>query len=281
MPGNRRLSPQWRDDYRQTVYPFGDGSRLRSRTGVQLPVDLLEDASLYPIGRGSRIYLSELRVSGDRIVFVLGDELSPQIASGQSLLTQPQDVVEIFDTLNRPAGVLVSTASRLLASPSWGLGSHVFDISQTTFAASCVIPSPEVGLQGLRLDDGTVVFGEAWLIGDDGVVLSTTTEEVPAVNGQEAYTRQILRADLVGDPLYRRRLCDPQALFTTPRPVRGLRIVNGARSFVCYPDDYGNMQIQANNFLTERPSLRLCQNAAGLVLQMEGSLLTGDAHVTE
>ena len=71
--------------------------------------------------------------------------------------------------------MLISATDRLSAFQTLGIGTHVFERAHTEFAATVCVPVPEIGINGFILDDGTLLTGDVWLIGTDGVVIRKTT----------------------------------------------------------------------------------------------------------
>jgi hypothetical protein len=69
-----------------------------------------------------------------------------------------------------------------------------------------VIPTPEVGVRGFLTEAGALLTGDVWWVGERGIVVRDDGGTV--------------RVDVVGDPLFARRLCFPLGLFATPRFIR-------------------------------------------------------------
>jgi hypothetical protein len=202
----RILHPEFRDEQLYSRYPFADGASLTSRGGLALTPDTFLDASVYPIGGGARAYLSVLGVAPGLVTIWIGDPALARRASAAFDPLDPPDRLALTDAAGRPAGLLLADPVLLAATQAWPAGEHVFDPAATEFAASCTIPTPGTGLQGLATADGQVLAGDVWLIGEDGVVVR---EEDGAI-----------RIDVVGDPLFARRLCQGEGTFATPNFVR-------------------------------------------------------------
>jgi hypothetical protein len=86
------------------------------------------------------------------------------------------------------------------------------------------------------------------------------------------HTARVIRVDVVGDPLFRRRLCQPQSLFATPRPVRSIlfRDANGFE-FQTEPDAVGNVLLTGNNFLAPATVLRVATVPGGVKIGAVGA----------
>jgi hypothetical protein len=203
----RIIHPEFRNENQGSNYPFADTASLISRDKIVLPPDMFIDASIFPIGGGPRPYISALVVSNRLVTIWIGDPTNAQLASGSFDPLAPPGMIALADRYGRPAGLFVSDPLQLAAAQTWSSGTHTFDVGATEFAASCTIPTPEPGVRGLLAAQGILLTGDAWLVGEQGVVLSKD------VDGN-------IRVDVVGDPLFARRQCAPVDLFSTPRVVR-------------------------------------------------------------
>ncbi len=268
----RILFPEWRRQNEPTRYPFSDESTLFNAAGRVLVEGTFLDAALYPIGASAGLYLSTVVVTHTTVTMTLASPAGVAATGGFSLVSPPDEVV-FTDVYGRPAGVLVSEGRRLGLFQAWGVGTHEFLPAETEFAASCVVPTPEIGIRGIRLETGELFVGDVWLVGDDGVVLRASTVEVPVPG--TAMTRRVteIRVDVVGDALFRRRLCFPQSLFETPRFVKAIRFVGPNDDFTCGPDAAGNMRLVANNALAADTVLRINTTADALVIKAVGSTI--------
>jgi len=267
----RILHPEWRQYFETTKYPFADTATLSNEESDQnfIPDGTFFDAALYPIGGQSRLYLSTVSISGDVATLHIGDSRTTRLASGTINLLNPADDVALTDAYGRPAGVLVSNASKLLAFQGWTTGDHEFDISHTEFASRVCIPTPEIGVRGFELDDGSIVTGDVWFMGDDGVVL-TYREETESVPGQigEVQPVNVIRVDVVGDPLFRRRLC--QAVFNVPIFLQSITARQGCREVFCRGDANGNVNITVASQDAPDTILRVRSTADGILIETVG-----------
>jgi hypothetical protein len=151
----------------------------------------------------------------------------------------------------------VSEPQRLAAFASFGVGDHEFTQNQTEFVATVCMPTPEIGLRGVVLPDGTIMSGALWFVGEDGIVITDSEVTVPGGCGVPTVDYPTIRVDIVGDPLFRRRLCQPRELFTTPKFVKKIKVVNGDNTWECAPDTNGRMYIQGNDSLAAKAALRV------------------------
>jgi hypothetical protein len=264
--------PQWRAEHEAVKYPFAGHSRLANDAGQVIVEGTLLDAALYPVGGRSRCYLSRVVVDHATVTLYAGDDADPLRCSGSFAVTAPPDNVPLADALGRPAGLLVSEGRRLALFASFGVGTHAFEPADTEFAATACFPTPEVGVRGFLLDDGTLLTGDVWLVGDDGVVLRRESVTVPARACGGADTRvEVIRVDVVGDPLFRRRLCAPNDLFTTPRFLRSVTFKDAHQSVQCFPNADGDIKFTVLNDLKADTVLRITPTARGNLVEVVGS----------
>lgn len=261
MP-ERILFPEWRKQNETTKYPFSETATLTNRQGKIILEGVFIDANLYPIGGGVGLYLSKVIVTHSTVTLYIGNEGSAELCSTSFSILNPPVTLELTDTYGRPAGILISATDRLSAFQTLGAGTHSFERSHTEFAATVCVPVPEVGIRGFLLDDGTLLTGDVWLVGTDGVVLRKTTVTRDVACGPTV-TYDAIRVDVVGDPLYRRRLCDPQALFETVNPVRSMRFMSEDLTFDCSPSA-GNIAIGVNNAAAADSILRVTNENTGI-----------------
>ena len=257
---------QFRDELGETNYPFAAAATLTSTDGIVLPAGLFVDAAIHPIGGLSGAYLSSLEIDYTQITVTIGDSGTVARATGTYQLPAKVDQIPLLDFQGRPAGILISDASRLISIGTLPTGITRFSRAATEFVASVCIPTPEIGISGFLLDDGAFFSGEVYLVGGDGVVLSPEFELDP-VTGLPMW---IIRLDVVGDPLFRRKLCGASDHFTTPNFVRTLRIVGGSYTFDIQPDQYGDVKLSANNAEAHDTVLRVRTTSAGIVVEVAG-----------
>lgn len=253
----RILFPEWRRQFEGTKYPFSQRTTLANAGGRFLTETTFLDAALYPVGAGGRLFLSAVVLTHQTAALTLATPDQPQIATATFSLTAPPDQVVFSDAAGRPAGVLISESQRLALFQSWGVGTHEFSVEQTEFCPSVVFPTPEVGVRGFVLETGEVFVGDVWIVGDDGVVVRLEETDVPDDDGCGVRRVKVVRLDVVGDPLFRRRLCSPRDLFHTPRFVKTLRVVAPNGTVDCPPGPAGNVLLVTNGHLAADTILRI------------------------
>ena len=275
MPSQIR-HPEWRESLEDTKYPFEPAATLTSDTGNKIPEESFIDAHLYPIGAGVSMFLSKISVTSEFVTFYIGDadtgSSTTSVASGAISVPGTDSNVRLTDPYGRPAGVLISTSENLGLFRSFGIGDHIFGKEDTPFVAMACMPTPQVGVRGITIPDGTLFTGPVWIVGEDGVVVTKETVTDPATCDTAQQTNDVIRIDVVGDPLFRRRLCVPRNLFTTPNFIQKIRVVNGDSEFTCAPDEHGYFTIHGNDSLAGDAALRVRITEDGrLEFVVEGS----------
>jgi len=267
----RVLHPEWRDSHETTKYPFADTVTLTN--GEQfIPETAFLDAILHPIGGRERLRLSKLVLTHEDVTIYIGDAGDKERASVSFDLLSPPDSLALADAHGRPAGLLVSTADRLAIFQSWPVGTHEFTAAQSEFVASVCVPTPEVGFRGFILQDGSVFAGDIWLLAEDGIVFTPDTN--PTVGEGCAIApvvEQAIRMDVVGDPLFRRRLC--AGLFESPRFLQRITIQNKGIQFTCQPNSDGIFKMTTGHQDAESPVLRIRSTPEGLLIEAVGEKL--------
>jgi hypothetical protein len=251
----RIVHPEFRNENLDSLYPFADTATLLSRDKISLTPDMLIDAVVYPIGAGPRVYISSLEVSNRVVTIWIGDATRPQLASGSFDPLAPPNLIALADGYGRPAGLFVADPILLASAQSWPTGAHVFDIGATEFAASCTISTPEEGVRGLLASQGILLTGDTWIIGENGIQVSLDDDGS-------------IRVDVVGDPLFARRLCYPAQSYSPPRFVK---TINGIA-----PDSEGNFQIAVANASAPDTVLRIVPKPPDtLIIGLVGSTVHG------
>lgn len=249
MP-EKHLFPEWRDQQRQSKYPFADHATLTNGLDT-LTKGLFLDARLFVLGGGDRQYLSSVTIEIDQAVFTIGDADSAAIAYGVLDFTSIQDTIALEDAYGRPAGVLVSSADALAAFTSWTVGEHAFTVDQAEFTATVTVPQPQPGVRGFIVED-TLFAQDVYLMGEQGVYL---TQDGPYI-----------RVDIVGDARARQRFCEQLFSFEQPWFVR---TINGYG-----PDVYGDFKIVSGANLSTDTALRVEPQPDGLGFRLIGSVTT-------
>ena len=243
------LFPEWRNEQTKSKYPFADSATLNNGTDF-IPKSLFVDARLFVIGGGARQFISQVTVATEGVYIYISDENEEIIASGYVELASITGTVELLDAYERPAGVLVGEVSQLATLASWAAGDHTFEIDETEFTATVVVPQPQIGVRGF-LVEGKLFAGDAWIVGEQGVFLTLDGEYI--------------RVDIVGDPLARQRFCEQVFSYDQPWFIR---TITGYTS-----DEYGDFKIMAGSQLASDTVLRIEQRKNGIGFKLVGKIL--------
>lgn len=262
--------PEFIRELEGTRYPFVATASLSNGRDTFLEGTFL-DAHLYSVLGTQRYYISRVVVTSSQMTIIIGDENEAERLTGKISMPIDTDVIQLADIYGRPGGILVSEPARLSLLAAWGIGEHRFEQKQTEFCVTCQMPVPDPGVTAIRLAGGELLSGKVWLVGEDGVVLRTELTTDRKGNVVES-----LRIDVVGDPLFLQRLCNPESLFAAVNPVRAIRIKQGDYVYECEPDDQGNFSMQMNDSLVADAALRLRTTPEGIVIAVEGSTNAGN-----
>lgn len=250
--------PEWEDNNEKVKYPFSDSATLENSEGDFLPDNIFLDARIYPIGGTGRQYISKITVAPTTVTIIISDSIS-ELAIGEFSVAAPPDVIPLVDGYERPAGVLVSKSTLLSIFAGWGIGDHLFTVEQTEFVASVVVPVPQIGLRGFLLEDGNFYSKDVTICGMDGVIVRRDTDGS-------------IRIDIIGEPLYNRKVCDEVGSFVTPRFVKTINNISA--------DDYGNYNLYIGNNIVDDPILRFEHLESSIRLTLAGILLSDNSKIS-
>ena len=264
--------PEWRDSREPTHYPFSDNATLVNDDNLVLFPDTFLDAAFYPVGGKAGGYISQIDITTSQATIWYGDDEAIQRAYGQFDLASPTDNLRFVDTAGRPAGLIVSEALRMAVFQSWPIGEHEFTQDQASLVTAVCLPAPELGVRGIQVDDGTVLTGDVYIVGGDGVIVSCSEVTEDGNCEAAAATHYEIKFDIVGDPLWRRSECAP-GLFTTPRFLESVTFQKGPRSLQCGPGTLGNLKLLVGNTAAEDTILRIRPTDSGVVIEAVGERL--------
>lgn len=245
----RVIFQEWRDRWNETKYPFSDAASLVNADGVEILPTLFDDARIFPIGGTAGAWLNRISLVNGVITFAVASPDVGELATGTyDLYGAAKDRIALTDAYGRPAGVLVSDNARLAALGGvYAEGATVtFEQDETEFTAAVVVPMPNVGVRGVLLDDGTLLAGDVWLVGEGGVVLRKESDTI--------------RVDILGDPYAKRKDCEKDNVPTVP--FCGLRTIN-----LIPPDETGDFKITTGGNTAADNILRVENNNGAVKLK--------------
>ena len=271
---SRVKHPEWRESHEPTQYPFEDDATLLGSEGFSLLPETFLDAAFYVPGASYQGHISSVVISGDTCTIYVGDEGSTNRASATFSITSPPDVLRFVDSNSRPAGLMVSSSVKLAAFAAWDEGTHQFNYNSAGLVAAVWMPTPDLGVRGIMADDGQMLTGDVYLVGDEGVYLSCDEVTVPAGCNTPEKTFYLIRVDIMGDPLWRRKECAPDS-FSTPIFLEKITFQKGSNSFECGPGTNGDVKIHVNNTGATDTILRVRPVDGGLKIEAVGERLEG------
>ena len=248
------INAQWEANNSHVHYPFADYVGMTSTNGVVIDNATFTDARFYIIGGAQDLYLSTVVCTGNTVILSVADtEKGVLAATGSYNASSPPSSVVFTDIYGRPAGIMVSSVVQLqLFFTKFNSGTTTFKPGQTDFVASVITPMPQLGVRGLLLDDGSIISGDAVLVGADGVVLSVEDG--------------VIRVDVLGNPYAVLLECENQSI---PIPVFcGLKTINQIP-----PDSRGNLALSVGANATRDPALRITGSTGEITLSMLGVTL--------
>lgn len=245
-------------DYSQ--YPFADDATLVTATGLALDPDAIIDAIAYPPGATAGVRITSILRATGSVVLSIGDRLAANLATTAFDPAAPPSILRLFAG-TRPAGILVVDPVRLAAFQAWPLGLHTFAVGAAEFVASAVVPTPaSLGVTAIKVGD-VAVSGDVWLLGKDGVTLSITNNAI--------------RIDLTGDPLWARRGCQEAGVFTAPRLLKTITVIDpvGVQTTVV-PDVHGMIHLLVSDVYAADTTLRIAADGTdGVKISVAGSTI--------
>ncbi len=247
----RIVHPEFRDALVRTKWPFSDNATLISTTGEVIPEGMFLDAVFYPVGNNDSLHLSRITRGARQVVMAISNSAQQEVATASFSVTVTPEIINFYDAYGRHAGAIVADPVRVAALIAWPVTESTFEPSATEWVAACVVPMPEVGVHGLRLEDGTILAGDVWLVGGDGIVLTPDDNRI--------------RVDLVGDPLFIRRRCQTDADYVTPIILRTINHIP--------PDNRGDFRFAVAAALRDSSILRIEPVGDGLKFSIIGSKL--------
>lgn len=278
--------PEWYDQFEYTRFPFEDTATLTTYDGRVLPETTFLDARFNLVDAQHGVYLSTVIVEEGKITLWLGDPTNAQIAWAEVDPASLDQRVPFTDLLGRRVGLFVTRPRALSLFRAWGIGTYEFPVQATRLAASTYIILPTTAVNGFLLDDGTIVTGHVALVGGEGVVFQVGPAQLTGPCGEllETGVDQITM-HVVGDPLFKRKLCAPEEDFASPRFIQQLCFAVPGREgdphypdkpaeiLCCQPGELGDIKISAGQNDAETSILRVRVTSEGILLETIGETI--------
>lgn len=244
-------------------YPFETGvSRSNGRATIDR--DVFVDGRIFPPRAVGTVYLSEI-TAGAKTVLTIADSSGPL---GQASFWRQKlpRTLTFHSSAGAYLGVLVSPDAAALGKLSgWPNGRYVFLPEQTRFAATVVVPQPQVCVRAVETGDGRHFTGDVYLVGERGVQLTVPPRESSSeING--CFSGDV-RVDVIGDPLFARRQClEEGVMLEDPRLLQEIVFAGVALR----PDNSGRFHLRVGTPEGTKPALRILPELAALRIEFVG-----------
>jgi len=270
MADNFEGFASWREQQKESRYPFADFSSVESVEGLIIPNEVLIDASVAFANSDSYVELISVSKTDNLLTFTFRNLIETETAAGVFDLSAPSDTIYLYDTFNRRLGLLIVDIGATL---TFGIGlatNLTFKSGAARLCPRCVHTYAGAGVTSLRIrDSSTALSGNALLIGEQGILLRHITEEVTSYTDPSSshpilvtHTVNYIRVDVVGDPLAAAANCAD----STNIPVTFPTSINGVT-----PNEYGNINLAIDRG-TLGSALRIIPNAKNseLIIKLAG-----------
>ena len=204
-------------------YPFLDDALMRDTDGIELPVDFIVDAALFPLDIAGPVYLKTLDPGAYVLVFADAATGAPVAMAEWEPGAAVADVVET-GPYARSIGTIVLGDG--VADVFRGRGERTFLPGATTLCPAACVPVLQAGVRGFLLPSGALVTGDVVFAGENGVTVTSYND-----NG-----RPTIRFDINGVPPPDTVDCDTAAVGP---PISGIVVeqAEGAAIVVSEFDD--------------------------------------------
>lgn len=249
--------PTYYEESVDTNYPF-EATASRTNGVVTIENDTFVDGRLFPPHGERGLFISKIVVAAEVKIYL--SDSRGEIGYGVFDRDDPPDTVT-FTTGRVHLGLLQSGSEGGLAKLSgWSDGEYVFLAAQTKFAASVVVPQPQVGVRSITLESGEVFDSDVTIVGEKGVQFTAPRYETSSSSSsQMRHSAEAIRVDVVGDPLFLRRACEG-ANFRRDAVITGINF-DGT---LVEPDSNGGFLLTIAHSSGNRPALRLVPVTNGL-----------------
>lgn len=164
------FGPTYQDSLRGLQYPFAVAGPVRAEDGTVLDADVITDAALFVRAGTEKVLLYEIIVvQGVSATMTFADAAGTPV--GAAAVT-PVDAGRVDIALNGlNTGFMAFDATAMRGLLNWTSGTYVFRVE---LVPHVLVFSDPAWRRGIVLPDGTVLTGEIWLVGADGIQLAPT-----------------------------------------------------------------------------------------------------------
>lgn len=154
---------EWRTLNASRRYPFADDVLLVDTQNRRLPDNVFIDAMFHPVNLTGRLYLSSLSFS--ELSVQVSDDLG-EVAT--AAIGEDLTAFNFYDSLGRMTGIMVPGPGFSLTS-----GDFVFTQEASGLAQACVAAQNYSCLNAVLLADGTLLTGQIYWEGENGIRVNT------------------------------------------------------------------------------------------------------------
>ena len=166
------FGPTYQDSLRGLQYPFAVAGPVRAEDGTVLDPDVITDAAIFVRAEVTEVLLYTITVAqGARATLTFADSAGTTV--GVATVT-PTDAGRVDIALNGlNTGFLAFDATAMRGVLNWTSGTYDFRVG---LVPHVLVFSDPAWRRGVVLPDGTVLTGEIWLGGADGIQLAATAD---------------------------------------------------------------------------------------------------------
>ena len=162
------LLGEYRNQNSRRNYPFTDNAILTDTDGIELPLDFIIDAFMYPIDLENSLYLSKIDFEEKKIYFA--DTITDTI-HGCAEFTLDDSEAYVYDIdYTRQIGTLVFGAG--LTSIFGGRNLRTFLPLATSFCPTAFIALNQEGVRGIAIGN-SLITGAITVEGEDGINITS------------------------------------------------------------------------------------------------------------
>jgi hypothetical protein len=185
----------WNQETKRSPFPFVDVATLKDASGLlTLSPSWILDARLWPaMTTPAKVYLQSIERSRGLLRFTVASTEEVLCTAEVSDFTKRR--LAFFSAQSTQAGFMSFAAGALQHIYDRPSARYLFPVEATEFVPAAVTPALIAGLGSVKDNKGNSVRGTVRVVGGEGVSLHV-------IPGNK------IRVDVIGDPFYRRDICD-------------------------------------------------------------------------
>lgn len=241
--------PTYHEELMKVKYPFSETATL-TNGDVFIENDIFVDGRIFPPLASVTTFISGITIDITCSI-VLSDEKGI-VGIAEFEKSNPPSVVNFYSNTNAYVGLLVGYEhGGIKKLTNWPVGSYEFSSQATCFSPTVLVPQPQECVRSITLADGSVFTGPVALVGENGVQLTCPKDE-----------ENTIQVDIVGDPLYTKRLCNEEAATFSNDTIFKILDYDGTS---IKADNNGSINITIAIQEHESPALRITKDGANSI----------------